>query len=170
MPIHGEYRMLKTHAQTGVKMGIPEKNTFVLDNGDVLALSKNNARFAGKVQAQNVYIDGKGIGDIGSAVLRDRKILSEEGLLSVVLTIDFEKKKLITKPMIISRGFVYIKNNQALMNSLNEEIASFASNALNHQKNLNVNNLKREIIRFTSDSIIKKTDRNPTIMPVIMSL
>ena len=170
MPIHGEYRMLKTHAQTGIKMGIPEKNTFVLDNGDVLAVSKNNARFAGKIQAQSVYIDGKGIGDIGSAVLRDRKILSEEGLLSVVLTIDFEKKKLITKPMIISRGFVYIKNNQALMHSLNEEIASFASNALNHQKNLNINNLKREIIRFTSDSIIKKTDRNPTIMPVIMSL
>ena len=96
---------------------------------------KNNARFTSKISAQSVYIDGKGIGDIGSAVLRDRKILSEEGLLSVVLTIDFEKKKLITKPMIISRGFVYIKNNQALMHSLNEEIASFASNALNHQKN-----------------------------------
>jgi len=167
MPIHGEYRMLKIHAQTAVTTGVKENNTFVLDNGDVLAVSKSGARFAGKVQAQSVYIDGKGIGDIGSVVLRDRKMLSEEGLLSVIITLDLEKRKLLSRPTLLTRGFVYIKNNQELMNGLSDEISSFIHNALNHQKDLTVSNLKRELI---SDSITKKTDRNPTIMPVIMTL
>jgi ribonuclease J len=170
MPIHGEYRMLKIHAQTAVTTGVKENNTFVLDNGDVLAVSKSGARFAGKVQAQSVYIDGKGIGDIGSVVLRDRKMLSEEGLLSVIITLDLEKRKLLSRPTLLTRGFVYIKNNQELMNGLSDEISSFIHNALNHQKDLTVSNLKRELIRFLSDSITKKTDRNPTIMPVIMTL
>jgi ribonuclease J len=170
MPIHGEYRMLKIHAQTAVTTGVKENNTFVLDNGDVLAVSKSGARFAGKVQAQSVYIDGKGIGDIGSVVLRDRKMLSEEGLLSVIITLDLEKRKLLSRPTLLTRGFVYIKNNQELMNGLSDEISSFIHNALNHQKDLTVSNLKRELIRFLSDSITKKTDRNPTIMPVIMAL
>jgi ribonuclease J len=170
MPIHGEYRMLKIHAQTAVKTGVEEKNTFVLDNGDVLAVSKNQARFAGQIPAQNVYIDGKGIGDIGNVVLRDRKLLSEEGLLSVILTLDLKEKKMIAKPMIISRGFVYMKEHQELMQKLTDEVTAFTANVLNHQKTITSQILKREIIRFLSDSIIKKTDRNPTIMPVIISL
>ena len=169
MPIHGEYRMLKIHAQTAVKTGVEEKNTFVLDNGDVLAVSKNQARFAGQIPAQNVYIDGKGIGDIGNVVLRDRKLLSEEGLLSVILSLDLKEKKMIAKPMIISRGFVYMKEHQELMQKLTDEVTAFTANVLNHQKTITSQILKREIIRFLSDSIIKKTDRNPTIMPVIMS-
>lgn len=169
MPIHGEYRMLKIHAQTAVKTGVDEKNTFVLDNGDVLAVSKNQARFAGQIPAQNVYIDGKGIGDIGNVVLRDRKLLSEEGLLSVILSLDLKEKKMIAKPMIISRGFVYMKEHQELMQKLTDEVTAFTANVLSHQKTITSQILKREIIRFLSDSIIKKTDRNPTIMPIIMS-
>jgi ribonuclease J len=169
MPIHGEYRMLKIHAQTAVKTGVEEKNTFVLDNGDVLAVSKNQARFAGQIPAQNVYIDGKGIGDIGNVVLRDRKLLSEEGLLSVILSLDLKEKKMIAKPMIISRGFVYMKDHQDLMQKLTDEVTTFTANVLNHQTAITSQSLKREIIRFLSDSIIKKTDRNPTIMPIIMS-
>ena len=169
MPIHGEYRMLKIHAQTAVKTGVDEKNTFVLDNGDVLAVSKNQARFAGQIPAQNVYIDGKGIGDIGNVVLRDRKLLSEEGLLSVILSLDLKEKKMIARPMIISRGFVYMKDHQDLMHKLTDEVTTFTANVLNHQNAITSQSLKREIIRFLSDSIIKKTDRNPTIMPIIMS-
>jgi ribonuclease J len=153
-----------------VKTGVKENNTFVLDNGDVLAVSKNQARFAGQVPAQSVYIDGKGIGDIGNVVLRDRKLLSEEGLLSVILTLDLKDKKMISKPMIMSRGFVYMKDHQELMQKLTEEVTTFTANVLSHQKNMTTQSLKREIIRFLSDSIIKKTDRNPTIMPIFLSL
>jgi ribonuclease J len=135
----------------------------------VLAVSKNQARFAGQIPAQNVYIDGKGIGDIGNVVLRDRKLLSEEGLLSVILSLDLKEKKMIAKPMIISRGFVYMKDHQDLMQKLTDEVTTFTANVLNHQTTITSQSLKREIIRFLSDSIIKKTDRNPTIMPIIMS-
>jgi ribonuclease J len=148
MPIHGEYRMLKIHAQTAVKTGVEEKNTFVLDNGDVLAVSKNQARFAGQIPAQNVYIDGKGIGDIGNVVLRDRKLLSEEGLLSVILSLDLKEKKMIAKPMIISRGFVYMKEHQELMQKLTDEVTAFTANVLSHQKTITSQILKREIIRL----------------------
>ena len=118
MPIHGEYRMLKIHSNLGYQTGVRRGRGFVLDNGEVLAVTKNTARAAGKVQAGNVYIDGTGIGDIGNIVIRDRKLLSEDGLLSAIVTIDKKNMRLIGSPVIISRGFIYMKEHSDLTSEI----------------------------------------------------
>lgn len=116
MPIHGEYRMLKVHEGLGHDIGVPEENTFVLDNGDVLAVSPNEARVAGHIPAQDTYVDGNGIGDVGTAVLRDRQMLSEDGLVVVVATIDLKNKEITAGPDILSRGFIYMRESEDLIN------------------------------------------------------
>src|SRR5699024_8029348 len=116
MPIHGEYRMLKVHEGLGHDVGVPEENTFVLDNGDVLAVSPDEARVAGHVPAQDTYVDGNGIGDVGTAVLRDRQMLSEDGLVVVVATIDLKNKEITAGPDILSRGFIYMRESEELIN------------------------------------------------------
>ena len=169
MPIHGEYRMLKIHAETGISCGVERGNEFVLDNGDVLALTKNTARVAGKIQAGNVYIDGKGIGDVGNVVLRDRKILSEDGLLSAIVTIDQEKNTMLGKPIIMSRGFVYMKDHTPLTNEISDMVAGLVNETLEKNR-YNQAQLKREITHLLIDHIYTKTERNPMILPVIQEV
>src|SRR5699024_5094561 len=108
MPVHGEYRMLKIHTQLAQATGIPKENCFLMENGDILALTADSARKAGSFNANDVYIDGSGIGDIGNIVLKDRRILSEEGLVIAVATIDKDKREVLAGPDILSRGFVYM--------------------------------------------------------------
>lgn len=168
MPIHGEYRMLKIHSNLGYQTGVRRGRAFVLDNGEVLAVTRNSARVAGKVQSGNIYVDGKGIGDIGNIVIRDRKLLSEDGLLSAIVTVDKKNMKLIGSPVIISRGFVYMKEH----NDLTTEISRITENEVNKKlkqfKTLNINILKKSITKVLSDFIKNKTERNPMIMPVVM--
>ncbi|MCF7927015.1 MAG: ribonuclease J [Candidatus Izimaplasma sp.] len=170
MPIHGEYRMLKIHAQTAVKTGVKKGNEFVLDNGDMLAVTKNSARVAGKVQAGDVYVDGKGIGDIGNVVLRDRKYLSEDGLLSAIITINTKTNKLVTDPNIISRGFIYMKERSELTSEISDLVKEKVSEKLENIQSLDTSRLKRYITNLLRNYINQKTERNPMILPVIMTV
>jgi ribonuclease J len=168
MPIHGEYRMLKMHAEIGVETGVKRGNEFVLDNGHVLAVSKNSARVAGKVQAGNIYIDGKGIGDIGNVVIRDRKNLSEDGLLSAIITIDEQNKKVIGPPVIISRGFVYMREQEALTKDISNLVLERVNKKLTNMKHFNIGVIKKDVTKLLNDYIYKKTERSPMVMPVVM--
>ena len=111
MPVHGEFRMLKIHASLAQDTGVPEENCFIMGNGDVLALTADSARPAGHFNANDVYVDGNGVGDIGNVVLRDRRILSEEGLVLAVATVDIKNKEIMAGPDILSRGFVYMRES-----------------------------------------------------------
>ena len=170
MPIHGEHRMLKIHQKTAYACGVIEGNAFVLDNGDVLAVAKNTARRAGTVPAQNVYIDGKGIGDIGTVVLRDRKILSEEGLLSISAVVNLKQKKLLNAPMVLSRGFVYMKEQTELTQDLTKRVRQFIEDYITKESEPTIPILRRDVIRFLSEHLQKRFDRNPMIMPFIIDI
>jgi ribonuclease J len=168
MPIHGEYRMLKIHSNLGLMTGVRRGRTFVFDNGDVLAVTRKTARHAGKVQAGSVYIDGKGIGDIGNVVIRDRKLLSEDGLLSAIITIDKATLELVGKPVIISRGFIYMKEHADLTDEMSKLVETQVTKKLSQAKSLNINAIKRLITNVLNKHIYTKTERNPMIMPVVM--
>ncbi len=168
MPIHGEYRMLKIHSQIGIMTGVKKGNEFVMDNGDVLAVTRRSARIAGKVKAGNIYIDGKSIGDIGSIVIRDRKLLSEDGLLSAIVTINESTNEVINKPVIISRGFIYMREHTELTSELSSLVKESVSKKIKGMKKINVSLLKKEITKLLSDIIYEKTERSPMIMPVVM--
>ena len=170
MPIHGEYRMLKIHSNIALQTGVRKGNVFVVDNGEVVAVSKRSARIAGKVQSGTVYVDGKGIGDIGNVVIRDRKLLSEDGLFSAILTINSDDLTIVNKPVIISRGFIYMRDHSELTQELSDLVESYVTKKLAHSKSLNINTLKRDIIKILRERILEKTQRKPMIMPVIMTV
>jgi ribonuclease J len=170
MPIHGEHRMLKIHAQIGHQTGVKRGNSFVLDNGDVLAVTKKTARVAGKVQSGTVYVDGKGIGDIGNVVIRDRKVLSEDGLLSAIVTIDTDHLLVLNEPVIISRGFIYMRDHSELTKEIAKLVNDIVSTRIEKTKTINVNLIKKDITRYLKEFINNKTERNPMIMPVVMTV
>ena len=116
MPVHGEFRMLNIHTQLAQDVGVPKENCFIMENGDMLALTADTARLAGHFNANDVYVDGSGIGDIGNVVLRDRRILSEEGLVLAVATVNVAKKEVLAGPDILSRGFVYMRESGEMIN------------------------------------------------------
>ena len=169
MPIHGEYRMQKMHAQLGMDCGVPEENCFIMDNGEVLALSANTAQVAGKIQAGNVYIDGNGVGDIGNIVLRDRRILSEEGLVVVVVSINMKEFKISAGPDIISRGFVYMRESGDLISDA-QSLLKKHLNKVMERKTSQWSEIKNEITDTLSPFLYEKTKRRPMILPIIMEV
>lgn len=170
MPVHGEYRMLSIQADTAVSLGIPRENTFIMDNGDVLALTENSARRAGHIPANDVYVDGKGIGDIGNIVLRDRHKLSEDGLVLVVVSIDFETNQLLAGPAIVSRGFIYMRESEDLISDAQRVIQTAVIGHLNSGNKVNEKILRDSIQNSLQPFLYKRTKRNPLIMSVVMSV
>lgn len=170
MPVHGEFRMLKIHANLAEQCGLPRENCFIMDNGEILALTSDSARPAGSFPAGDVYVDGKGIGDIGNIVLRDRRVLSQDGLVVVVLTVDFKNQELVAGPDILSRGFIYMRESGDLINGAQTQIKQEVKKALASETNLNEKALKDVIIDAVQPYLFEKTERRPMIVPVIMPL
>lgn len=169
MPIHGEYRHLYANKDIGEFMGIPSENIFISELGRVLEIDRKGARFNGIETAGQVLVDGSGVGDIGSVVLRDRKHLSEDGLVVVVATIDLEERIIVSGPDIVSRGFVYVKESEELM----KEARSVAETSLIRAMSKGLGDrmhLKGVIKDDLAKFIYKETKRKPMILPVIMDL
>ncbi|MGD8192661.1 ribonuclease J1 [Brevibacillus ginsengisoli] len=168
IPIHGEYRMLKTHAKLAIQTGVDEKNIFIMDNGDVFRCTREKTSM-GKVPAGVVLIDGSGIGDVGNIVLRDRKHLAEDGLLVVVVSIDMKNFKILTGPDIVSRGFVYVRGSESLITEATEIVKKTLSEALS-RKVKEWSELKSQINQVLKPYIFEKTGRNPMILTILMEV
>ena len=168
MPAHGEYRMLKAHADIAVDCGIPRENTFVRGNGDVLSLYKGKITRAGFVPAGDTYVDGNRIGDVSNAVMKDRKIMANDGIVVVIANIDTTNNKLLTNPNITTRGFIQVNENLAMLKKL-EDIAKHAIN-LKLTSNINYTDIKNQIIQELGEYIYDSTGRKPIILPVIMNI
>lgn len=169
MPVHGEFRMLKRHAALANELGMPEQNVFVMQTGQVLELDRNSARVTTTVPTGNVLVDGLGVGDVGNIVLRDRKHLSEDGLMIVVVTISKEDGKVLAGPDIISRGFVYVRESEDLMDGAKNVI----KDVLNECEEKNIKEwayLKNNIKENLKEYLYIKTKRNPMILPIIMEV
>ncbi|WP_017727120.1 ribonuclease J1 [Halalkalibacterium ligniniphilum] len=169
MPIHGEYRMLKMHTKLAQDCGVPEENCFVMDNGDVLALHPEEAGIVGKIPSGSVYVDGNGIGDIGNIVLRDRRILSEEGLVVVVVSLDMKEFKVSAGPDIISRGFVYMRESGDLIQEAQQLLAKHLNEVM-ERKTTQWSEIKNEITDLLGPFLYERTKRKPMILPIIMEV
>ncbi len=169
MPAHGEYRMLKAHADAAIECDIPKRNTFILTNGDVLSLYKGKITRGGSVVAGDVYVDGNRIGDVGAAVIKDRKIMANDGIVVVISNIDTKHHKLLGTPNITTRGFVLVNDNLELLKKL-EDISKNAILSKLNGKQVNYGDIKNEISAHLTSYIFAKTGRKPIILPVIMDV
>lgn len=169
MPIHGEFRMLKKHADIAIELGMPKNKIFVLENGQVLSITKNGIKQQGNVQASDVYVDGNRIGDIGNLVIKDRKIMSSDGILVVIASIDVDNKKLLTTPNITTRGFVLVNENVELIKKIEDISTNIIQKHLNSKETFNYNDLKYAIVNEVSNFIKEETGRNPIILPIVMN-
>jgi ribonuclease J len=169
IPIHGEYRMLRQHANLAESVGIAKEDIFVIDNGDTVEIQNGIARKGSKVQAGNILIDGLGVGDVGNIVLRDRKLLSQDGILVVVVTLGKQDGKILSGPDIISRGFVYVRESEGLLDEANRIV----TNTLNKLMSENVNewaSLKTHVKDALGRFLYEQTRRRPMILPIIMEV
>ncbi|MHC9532811.1 ribonuclease J [Dellaglioa sp. BT-FLS60] len=169
VPIQGEYRLLAAHADLAHVLGMPYDHIFITGKGDVLSYSDGKMNLGSQVEAGNTMIDGIGVGDIGNIVLRDRKILSEDGIFIAVVTIDRKKKKIINKPKITSRGFVYTKTSLDLIEKSAEIVSETVQDNLNN-KEFDWGHLKQDVREKMSHFLYEQTKRRPVILPVIMEI
>ena len=166
IPVHGEHRHLVLHNRLAEDVGIPPERSFVLSNGSVLELDYESAKITGNIQAGRVLVDGLGVGDVGNIVLRDRKHLAQDGLIIIVTTIDREKGEMVSKPDVISRGFVYVRESEQLI----DEIKLAASEAVEEsltKRNMDWAMMKNNVKSSVAKYIYDRTKRNPMILPII---
>ncbi|EOR27345.1 MULTISPECIES: ribonuclease J [Clostridium] len=169
IPVHGEYRHLKQHGELAISLGMPEQNVIIPENGGVIEVNRNSIRKNGSVIAGQVFVDGLGVGDVGNIVLRDRKHLSQDGILTVVVTLSKENNSVIAGPDIISRGFVYVRESEGLM----DEAKEIVKNALRECEENNITDwatLKSKVRDELRSYLYEKTKRKPMILPIIMEI
>lgn len=169
LPVHGEYKMLKRHAELAKSVGTNPDNIFIISNGDILEVDRRSARKAGRVASGRILIDGLGVGDVGNIVLRDRKHLSEDGLMTIVVTLSKEDGRILAGPDIISRGFVYVRESEGLMDGAKAII----NNVFEQCESKNIKEwayIKNTIKEELKDYLYIKTKRNPMILPILMEV
>ena len=169
IPIHGEFRMLHHHKLLAESVGVEKDHTFIINNGDVVDIEKKEARQTRKIPSGNTYVDGIGVGDVGEIVLRDRKQLSEDGMIVIVLTISKSERKMISRPDTISRGFVYARDSEDLLRKVNRLVETSVNDLLAadiHQWNVLKQNIKKSLGQF----LYEKTKRRPMILPIIIEV
>ncbi len=169
IPIHGEYRHLTAHSKLAMDLGIPKENIFIISTGDVLELDKEGAAVTGSVQVGSILVDGLGVGDVGNIVLRDRQHLAEDGILIVVLTLEKGNSQILAGPDIVSRGFVYVRESDQLM----EEATRVIEDSLGRLLDKGITDwgkMKSAVKDNLSDYLWKKTKRRPMILPIIMEV
>ena len=169
LPVHGEYRQLMAHRDTAIEMGIPKDNIFITGNGRVLELNENEAKYTGTVPSGRVMVDGLGVGDVGSIVLRDRQHLSQDGLIVIVMTMDNQTGEIVAGPDVISRGFVYVRESENLM----DDVKSFIREEIRDLENKHIRDwstIKSTLKDDVRDFVFDRTKRNPMILPIIMEM
>lgn len=169
IPVHGEYRHLKAHAETAMKIGISEENIMMLTNGRVLELDKNMCKLGSTVPAGQLLVDGLGVGDVGNIVLKDRQHLSQDGLIIVVIAMDGKTGQILAGPDIISRGFVYVRESEDLMDSIKRQICKDISN-MESEGIKDWTTIKTRVKDTLHDFVYSKTKRNPMIIPIISEI
>ena len=169
MPVHGEYIHLSAHKKLALSMGIPKENIFMMSIGEVLEVSKKEARINGTVPSGQLLVDGLGVGDVGNIVLRDRKHLSEDGLMVVVVSMEKESGAMLAGPDIISRGFVYVRESEKLMEGARKAVAD-ALDKCDFSGTVGWSYIKNLIRDTLKDYVWQTTKRSPMILPIIMEV
>ena len=169
IPVHGEYRHLKANSEVAMSLGIPKENVFIIQSGDVLELCDESAKVVDKVHTGAILVDGLGVGDVGNIVLRDRQHLAEDGIIIVVLTLEKGSNRLLAGPDIVSRGFVYVRESEGLMEEARRAVSDSLDKCLSN-RHADWNKIKLTIRDTMNDFIWKKTKRRPMIIPIIMDV
>ena len=169
IPVHGEYRHLKAQAQVAESLGIPKDNIFLLSSGDVLELDEEKAQVVDRVQTGAILVDGLGVGDVGNIVLRDRQHLAEDGILIVVLTLEKYSNQVLAGPDIVSRGFVYVRESEGLMDEAKHVVEEAIEDCMDRRVT-DWGRLKTAIRDSLSEFLWKRTKRSPMILPIIMEV
>ncbi|MBW9307520.1 ribonuclease J [Lactobacillus delbrueckii] len=168
IPVHGEYRMQVVHAHLAQQAGVPAENTFVLKNGEVVCFSPEGARIAGDIHVKDVFVDTSGAADVGNIVVRDRQILSEEGLVVAVATVDYKHKQVLAGPDILSRGFVYMRESQDLINAAQKLVYHVLKTEMAKSDKPKDSEICKAIIESLQDFLYSRTERRPMILPMLV--
>ena len=169
IPVHGEYQHLKEHEKLAESMGIPKENIFILESGDVLSIGEDNAKVTGKVPAGSVLVDGLGVGDVGNIVLRDRQNLAENGIIIVVLTLEKYTNQILAGPDIVTRGFVYVRESENLIDNAKEVVTEALLDILDNST-ADWGKIKMVVKDSLGEYIWKTMKRSPMILPIIMEV
>ena len=169
IPVHGEYRMLVTHGRLAQQTGVPGDNVFVIENGDVIEITKDTADKVGRTYGGNVMVDGSGVGDIGEAVLRDRKHLAGDGIMMVVVTVDAEEARVVAGPDLVSRGVFYLPESGEVMDELKAKLSAILADC-SVEGIRDIGTVKEHIRNGLSKAIFEKSRRKPIVIPVVMEV